>query len=555
MIFRILIVLLLSTIALKAEPLDFNQWGLVAIQDGGRRKPIDTFAKETVLRLSGRTTYQSDNKTWTSNDLILSMLLETHDWKKEPLILVGYKPLVEQLGLDGTRKRFSFEELTKAQTLLTLAQQARDLEKSGKDVPRSLKEAESVVSRLELFNKVAEGSVLAIAPPATGSHWLMPTELSDSYSEASFKPVTDHLSALAEAYVHGDNFNFNLHSSQLRQTLRQLNPQLYPSERMLKLEYFYNHVSPFDWAATLYGIALVCLWIANATPTARASLFAGLFCAIAGVLFHGGGIALRCVIAGRPPVTNMFESVVWVSFGVVMFGFAFFLRYRTVTYLLAALPVSLVCLFLLRQLPVAMPENIDPLVPVLRSNFWLTTHVLTITLSYAAFALAMGFGHIVLYRFIKNPTAAASNATLHFWLYRILQLGVLLLAAGTILGGVWANYSWGRFWGWDPKETWALIALLCYIFVLHGRLAGWWDQFGLAVSSVICFCAVMMTWYGVNFVLGKGLHSYGFGIGGEKYVASFVVLDLAYVALACIRYRKSHASELLLQAEGREVSA
>src|SRR5581483_1581880 len=247
MIFRILIVLLLSTIALKAEPLDFNQWGLVAIQDGGRRKPIDTFAKETVLRLSGRTTYQSDNKTWTSNDLILSMLLETHDWKKEPLILVGYKPLVEQLGLDGTRKRFSFEELTKAQTLLTLAQQARDLEKSGKDVPRSLKEAESVVSRLELFNKVAEGSVLAIAPPATGSHWLMPTELSDSYSEASFKPVTDHLSALAEAYVHGDNFNFNLHSSQLRQTLRQLNPQLYPSERMLKLEYFYNHVSPFDW--------------------------------------------------------------------------------------------------------------------------------------------------------------------------------------------------------------------------------------------------------------------------------------------------------------------
>ena len=141
----------------------------------------------------------------------------------------------------------------------------------------------------------------------------------------------------------------------------------------------------------------------------------------------------RCIIAGRPPVTNMYESVVWVSFGVVAFAFIFLVRYRALTYLLAALPVSLTCLLLVQQLPVAMPESIDPLVPVLRSNYWLTIHVLTITLSYAAFALAMGFGHIVLYRFIRNPLNAAEDATLHFWLYRILQLGVLLLATGTIL--------------------------------------------------------------------------------------------------------------------------
>ena len=128
---------------------------------------------------------------------------------------------------------------------------------------------------------------------------------------------------------------------------------------------------------------------------------------------------------------------------------------------------------------------------------------------------------------------------MHFWLYRVLQLGVLLLAAGTILGGVWANYSWGRFWGWDPKETWALIALLCYIMTLHGRLAGWWTQFGLVVASVVCFLAVLMAWYGVNFVLGKGLHSYGFGIGGETYVATFVVLDLLFVGFAIWRYRSS----------------
>ena len=184
-----------------------------------------------------------------------------------------------------------------------------------------------------------------------------------------------------------------------------------------------------------------------------------------------------------------------------------------------------------------MPSSIDPLVPVLRDNFWLTIHVLTITLSYAAFALAMGFGHILLWRYARDPVAARADQPMHFWLYRVLQLGVILLAAGTILGGVWANYSWGRFWGWDPKETWALIALLCYILTLHGRLAGWWTQFGLVVASVVCFLAVLMAWYGVNFVLGKGLHSYGFGLGGETYVVSFVIADLLFVAFAIWRHR------------------
>jgi len=235
----------------------------------------------------------------------------------------------------------------------------------------------------------------------------------------------------------------------------------------------------------------------------------------------------------------MYESIIWVSFAVLFFGMIFFARYRTPVYLLAALPVTLIALLLVHQMPIAMPSSIDPLVPVLRDNFWLTIHVLTITLSYAAFALAMGFGHILLWRYARNPAAASADAPMHFWLYRVLQLGVLLLAAGTILGGVWANYSWGRFWGWDPKETWALIALLCYILTLHGRLAGWWTEFGLVVASVVCFLAVLMAWYGVNFVLGKGLHSYGFGIGGETYVATFVIVDLLFVVFAIWRYRAS----------------
>jgi ABC-type transport system involved in cytochrome c biogenesis permease subunit len=102
---------------------------------------------------------------------------------------------------------------------------------------------------------------------------------------------------------------------------------------------------------------------------------------------------------------------------------------------------------------------------------------------------------------------------------------VVLLAAGTILGGVWANYSWGRFWGWDPKETWALIALLGYVAILHGRLAGWLRERGFTIGVVAAFLGVLMAWYGVNFILGVGLHSYGFSKGGLPYVAGFTVLE------------------------------
>src|SRR5579862_641882 len=533
-----LLLLLFSLHSLRAaeeSPIDFKQWGLLAIQDGGRRKPLDTFARETLMRMTGRGSLEIGGHVWKPDEFVLSMILGAHDWTKEPIILVDYKPLVDKLKLDLARKRFSVEELARHPELETIVNEAHTARQNEKELTRMQKEAESVGSRFTLFNSLQTGSLLLIAPPPANpeAKWLLPTEIAERYSGASAEEPIECLRGLASAYLAGDAFHFSLNASRLRAALRGLSPVIYPTDFNLKIEYFYNHLDPFLWAIAFYAAALVALSVAGSAG------IPGLVFAGTGMLFHAGGIALRCVIAHRPPVTNMYESVVWVSFGVMVFGFAFWARYRALTYLVAALPASLVCLLLLRQLPVAMPGSIDPLVPVLRSNFWLTIHVLTITLSYAAFLLAMAFGHIVLYRFIRDPRNTPEDSLLHFWLYRVLQLGVLLLASGTILGGVWANYSWGRFWGWDPKETWALIALLCYLVVLHGRIVGWWDQFGLAVSSVVCFNAVLMTWYGVNFVLGKGLHSYGFGIGGESYVAAFVAADFTYVAWACIRSRQA----------------
>ncbi|CAN5621854.1 hypothetical protein BH20VER1_BH20VER1_04970 [soil metagenome] len=525
-----------------SSSLDFKQAGLLAIQDGGRRKPIDTFAREALTKITGRSTYKAQNgRKWKATDFVFSALLETHDWKNEPMVLVGSSELKQKLALDNKARKFSFQQLTTLPELQRLAGEVHALRRAEKTLDGLQQEVSSVSERLTLLTRVMDGSAFLILPAATKvtDPWVVPPAYGDYFKAEQFEPVQTHLQAFAAAYVQGDGFAFSRAANQLRDALRALSPQIYPTETELRTEYFYNHFDGFYRAAWAYGIALVLLTIAHFRGRGRVLVWSGVMGTVLALLFHATAITLRCVIAGRPPVTNMYESIIWVSFATALFGIIFYAWYRTTIYLLAALPVALVALLLVHQMPVAMPSSIDPLVPVLRDNFWLTIHVLTITLGYAAFALAMGFGHILLWRYAWNPAKTRADQPMHFWLYRVLQLGVLLLAAGTILGGVWANYSWGRFWGWDPKETWALIALLCYILVLHGKLGGWWGQFGLAVGSVVCFLAVLMAWYGVNFILGKGLHSYGFGIGGEGYVYSFVVLDLIFVGLAVWRYRTS----------------
>ena len=159
--------------------------------------------------------------------------------------------------------------------------------------------------------------------------------------------------------------------------------------------------------------------------------------------------------------------------------------------------------------------------------------------SYAAFAVAWILGNVSLGGYLCGQAGKEFMNALSKLTLKILRIGVFLLTAGTILGGVWADYSWGRFWGWDPKEVWALITLLFYINILHARYVGWIADFGTAWWSVFSFIVVIMTWYGVNFVLGSGLHSYGSGGGGERiYVAGAILVQAVYMAAAFAGYSK-----------------
>lgn len=529
---RCLLALILAMPA--AFAMDLSPLEKIPVQETGRKKPYLVFAEESALALTGRTKVTVDNRKIGAMELITTLWLNPEGWQDKQIILVNHKLLKDEIGLDASRKLYSYNELSANPKLLQLLKDAQAVRaRPGNQRVTGLpKEASDVGLRLAEFEALTNGSAFRFVANPT-------------LAEGQWSPApAAAIAPLHDAFLAKDDGNFARAAAKFASDMAAIQPQFQPPDGKITLETIYQKSHPFRWAWICYAIAGVFLIFAGRKETtefadrreegpvsspayALAWVFAG-----GGFLLQIAGFAARTVISGRAPVTNMYESVVWVAFGTVFFALIFEAIYRSRYFLLGAVPVAVVSLILADTQTVALDRAINPLVPVLRDNFWLTTHVLSITLSYAAFLLALGIGHIILGRVIfgKKP-----SSTLYNYLYRVLQVGVLLLACGTILGGVWANYSWGRFWDWDPKETWALVTLLGYLFVLHGRIAGRWGGFGMAVGAVLCFLCVLMAWYGVNFVLGVGLHSYGFGSGGFGYALTFVIAELAFVALAFFR--------------------
>ena len=327
------------------------------------------------------------------------------------------------------------------------------------------------------------------------------------------------------------------------QTVRRVSSQLHPAAvgETAALELWFNRVNPFRWAWVL-GLLAALLFAGSITTASRWRRTERAFY-VAGLVAHAGclawsvaGFYCRVYITGRPPVSNMYESIIWVAFMTAVFALLLEGIYRRGLIGLAGALVSSLGFVLAEQMPLTFSPALQPLQAVLRSNYWLTIHVLTIVSSYAAFALAWALGNVNLGLMVLAPSQRDLNKTLSQYGYRAIQIGVVLLAAGTLLGGFWAAESWGRFWGWDPKEVWALIALLSYVIPLHARYLGWVKDFGLAVCAVVCFASVVMAWYGVNFILGAGLHSYGFGGGRDAWVYWAGLLNIDLVLLAALRY-------------------
>ncbi|MCM1982606.1 cytochrome c biogenesis protein [Lyngbya confervoides] len=514
----------------------------LAVQIEGRKKPLDTVAKETLLKIHGSPDYRS--ATGERQDYLrtyLSLWFNTRNWNEEPIVLLHYRPLKEASGLPLTQKYFSFQDLMGNPALGSVVQQAHAQETQNKPLTRLQQEALTLEDRLQLLFESVGNPRLPIVPHPTDGKgtWAGIETATSLYSPAALAPAIAKVAILQDLLWQGNHHPPAALApaiAQLKQTLQRLSPEVYPSAATLQREVHFNRFHPFAKAWRLYllalGVMVASRWL---SPGPLYWIALGLFTAGIGVQAYG--FLLRMQIAGRPPVTNMYESVVWVGFGIAAIALVFEGLSRAKYYLLAAAPLATVCLLLADSLPAVLDPTIAPLVPVLRDNFWLSIHVPTIALSYASFALALGLGHVALGTALFTPKADQRFRRLSQFNYRVLQVGILLLTSGIILGGIWAHFSWGRFWGWDPKETWALIALLCYLVPIHGRLVGWIGNFGINLASILSFNAVLMAWYGVNFVLGTGLHSYGFGTGGSDLIIAAVVgVDLLFVLLVAARH-------------------
>ncbi|TVR46902.1 MAG: hypothetical protein EA402_02115 [Planctomycetota bacterium] len=307
----------------------------------------------------------------------------------------------------------------------------------------------------------------------------------------------------------------------------------YPEPNVIKTELFYEASGIFTWTwlAYLLGGILSAIALARAGSASPWGplLYSGIAITVVGVILNAFGFYLRLTISSWGAVTNFYETFIYVAMVVAILGTLMGVMFRNVYYVIFGSIGAALCAMVGEAMPPDLGRDINRLEPVLRSVFWLWVHVKVITASYGAFLLAwlMGLYALVVAAWKREQV---SNATAHA-LYRCLQIGLVLMIAGTILGGIWADAAWGRFWGWDPKEVWALVIILVYLIPLHLRYIGAVRATGLAAWSVHGFASVVFSWYGVNFLLGAGLHSYGFGEGGQHIV---IPISAAVILIAVI---------------------
>jgi cytochrome c-type biogenesis protein CcsB len=511
--------------------------GQLAIQAGGRVKPLDTFAREGVELLTGGQKFKlKEGQKKDSMEILLSLAFEPQVWQEIPFIEVPDNVLRKDLGLAADRKHFSPGELMKSARLMSLFQEMDAKLKAQEKLNPYFQGVQRMANQMGFLQELISGRALRLVPPtpeqfSTSDAWLGFDKFSDEQKLRFALMAAGFTSDKAE--IQG---KLGEYISKFQEVAVANNPKLYPPSRDMSLETHFNSLHPFRWAWILSLTAALLLAI-GFYGKGKFWYWGGMAAFVGSFLFQIYGFALRCYISGHPPVTNMYESVIWVAFGCMLFGFILESVYRKRIIALGALVFGTIALVIADNVSGAVDDSIHPLEPVLRNNMWLTIHVLTITLGYAAFALSMILGNMGVGQWVVfgKESKELPNRQLAFFAYRAVQVGVILLAAGTILGGVWADYSWGRFWGWDPKETWALIALLGYLALIHARFRGMVGPFGFLVGCVAAFLGVVMAWYGVNFVLGAGLHSYGFGSGGVTYVATYCAIQLLFLGAAALQ--------------------
>ena len=515
-------------------------FGKLVIQDaGGRMKPANTFSSELLRKLSKKDDYNG----LTSDQVLVSMTENPMVWYNVPLIfvkkyndsirkIVGVNPDDEYLALTSF---FDEKGNYKLRPYLEEAYQAAVPNQFQKD----FKEADKKVNLL--FNAL-QGNVLRIfpIPENENNKWVSYPEA----AEAGFKGMDSvytqqilplYVNTLQQARETGDYTRANEFLSSITSFQQKFGAEVMPSEDKIEAEITYNKYDIFRnlfWMYMLAGLimlAFVIFQIFKDNKVIRGFVKTSVAVIIVLFVLHTLGLAVRWYISGHAPWSDAYESMIYIAWATMFFGLAFG-RKSTLTIASTAFVTSMILMIAHWNW---MDPSIANLQPVLNS-YWLMIHVSVIVGSYGPLTLAMILGLVALLLMVLTTEKNKLKMDLNIKEITIITemaitVGLVMLTIGNFLGGQWANESWGRYWGWDPKETWALISIMVYAFVIHMRLVpGLRSRWFFNLMAVVAFSSILMTYFGVNFYL-SGLHSYA---SGDKVITpNFVYYSIAGVAL------------------------
>ncbi len=547
---------LLSMVPLKAQHLvidrgDADRFGEVLAQDQkGRTKPLYTISSD-ILRKVAR---ENNHEGLTPMQVFLGCSLDFYHWQNVPLIKVSNEEVRQVLKISGDRAAFSdIVSFGDGGGYKLSAYVDKAYARAESERTRFDKEVIKVDERVNICYMMSRGDFMRIFPLRDGTdHWGMAADavkhdvsIEDSLFVLSVVPMwVQAVTAVGKTQAHPDDF-----ISALKQYQRIHAGYELPPQAKISAELFYYKARIFEKLFPFYAtVGLIMIFViitviirgkGQAKPLLK--VLTGLVAA--GFLFHTVGLAIRWYISGHSPMSNGYESMLFISWVTLLAGFIFS---RKSVLTLAATAVLAGLTLMVAHLSFMDPE-ITNLVPVLRS-YWLTLHVSVITGSYGFLGLGAILGLIVLVMmlFVSDRNRERISSVIDELTtinYRAVTLGLYFLTIGTFLGAIWANESWGRYWGWDPKETWSLITIIVYTLVTHSRMiSGMKDVYLFNLLSLFAFSSVLMTYFGVNYYL-SGLHSYA---GGDPvpvplfvYVAAGLVISLAIGA----KYMYNHSGE------------
>ena len=505
----------------------------------GRIKPISTEAVEIVNKITGKSFLFG----LTPEQMILGMTTNAGLWQEMKIIKLSNPSIKKVLGLSPEAEYVSFASMFDDEGYYKLAKQvsaANQKAQSKRDTFDN--DIIKFDEKLNIAYLTLKGVLFKFIPiPNDASHtWIAPND-AFSHPQVSGEVksmLNDYFVGLQEGISTNKWDNANIALAKLKENQRSLSGGILPSETRVRAEVLYNHMGLFQKLIGFYFVlgcgafvlALISIFKGKNYPTLEKSV---LYIFIAGFIAHSFGLALRWYISGHAPWSDSYESMVYIGWSA---GFAGVMVFRKSILSLAAAAILAAIVMLVAHMSFVNPQ-ITNLVPVLKS-YWLTVHVSVITASYGFLGMGALLGFITLLLMIlknKKNVLRMNEQIRHLVAINEISLiiGLAMLTVGNFFGGIWANESWGRYWGWDPKETWSFVSIIVYALILHLRFVPKLNSvYVFSIASLVGYSSIMMTYFGVNFYL-TGMHSYA-ASGEHASLPSFVYYIFVVIFGLCV---------------------